>query len=88
MFMDTKVLSGVSSDIQCSSSKGTIWKLSSSSELSEHTGVLSGVWLSAELKNRHLHTGLGGVSGVMQSVVVTGLNECEESFAMEWVSQQ
>ena len=66
------------------------------SELSKHTGVLSGVWLSAELKDKHLHTGLGGVCGVLQGVVRTGLNEvcsmletceCKESFLMEWVTQ-
>ena len=33
--------------------------------------MLSGVWLSAELKDRHLCTGLGGVCGVLQVVVVT-----------------
>ena len=40
---------------------------------SEHTGVLSGVWLSTELKDRHLHTGLGGVCGVLHGEVRTGL---------------
>ena len=35
--------------------------------------MLSGVQLSAELKDRHLHTGLGGVCGVLQGVVVTVL---------------
>ena len=28
---------------------------------SEHTGVLSGAWSLSELKDRCLHTGLGGV---------------------------
>ena len=67
-----KVLSGVSSEVQCSSSKGSIWKSSSStsSELSEHTGVLS-----AELKDKHLHTGLGGICGVLRGVVGTWLKE-------------
>ena len=31
--------------------------------------------VSAELKDKHLHTGLGGVCGVLQGVVGTGLNE-------------
>ena len=66
---------GVSSEVQWSSSKGTVWKSSSSSELSEHTRVLSGVELFTELKGRCLHTGLGGVCGVMCGVVETGLNE-------------
>ena len=37
--------------------------------------MLSGMQLSAELKDKHLHTSLGGVCGVLQGVVGTGLNE-------------
>ena len=37
--------------------------------------MLSGVELSATLKDRYLHTDLGGVCVVLQGVVVTGLNE-------------
>ena len=58
----------------CSSSRGTVWKSSSSSS-SEHSGVLSGVLLSAELKDKHLHTGLGGVCGVLHGVTGAGSNE-------------
>ena len=35
--------------------------------------MLPGVKFSAELKDRHLCTGLGGVCGVLQGVVVTVL---------------
>ena len=44
-----KVLSGTISDVQCLSSSGTVGKSSSSSGLSEYTGVLSGSWSSSEL---------------------------------------
>ena len=37
--------------------------------------MLSGVLLSAQLKDRYLGTGLGGDCGVLQGVVITGLNE-------------
>ena len=37
--------------------------------------MLSGMQLSVELKDKHLHTGLGGVCGVLQGAVRTGLNE-------------
>ena len=37
--------------------------------------MLSGMQLSAELKDKHLCTGLGGVCGVLQGVVRTGLKE-------------
>ena len=78
-----KVLSGISSEVQCSSSSGTIWKSSLSLELLEYTGVLSGSWSLSELKDRHLCTGLGVVCGilwgvmvtVLQGVVLTGLKE-------------
>ena len=74
MFMDTE--SSVRCFFRSSSSKGTIWKSSSSSsELSEHAGVLPGMQLSAELKDKHLCTGVGGVYGVLKCVVGTGLNE-------------
>ena len=69
------VLSGISLEAQCSSSRGTIWKSSSSSSSSEHSGVLAGVLLSAELNDSHLHTSLGGVCGVFLGVTGAGLNE-------------
>ena len=81
-----KVLSGTISDVQCSSSSGTIGKSSSSSGLSEYTGVLSGYWSSSEmsedtgvlsgswslseLNDRQQHTGLVGVCGELQGVIV------------------
>ena len=52
----------------------TIEKSSSStSELSEHARVLSGVRSVLELKDRHQLTGLSEVCGVLQGVVVTVL---------------
>ena len=81
-----KFFSGVSSEVQCSSSKGTIWKSSSSSsELAEHTWALSGMQLSTELKDKHLHTGLGSVCGVLQGVVRTGLNEACSMLEAWWM---
>ena len=69
-----KVPSGTTSDVQCLFSSGTIGKSSSSaSDLLEHDGVLSGVWSVLELKDRHQLTGLLGVCGVLQGVVVTVL---------------
>ena len=68
-----KVLSGTISAVQCSSSRGTVWKSSSSSEC---TGVLSGSWSSSELSevnDRWQHTGLVGVRGELQFVMVTVL---------------
>ena len=44
-----KVLSGTISNVQCLSSSGTVGKSSSSSGLSEYTGMLSGSWSSSEL---------------------------------------
>ena len=70
--------------MQCSLSRGTVWKSSSSSS-SEHSGVLSGVLLSAELKDRHLHTGLGGVSGVLHGVTGAGLNEVCSILDTWWI---
>ena len=35
--------------------------------------MLSGAWSLSELKDSHLHTGLGGVCGVLQGVMVTVL---------------
>ena len=35
--------------------------------------MLSGAWSLSELKDRHLHTGLGGVCGVLQGVMVSVL---------------
>ena len=75
-----KVLSGTISAIQCLSSRGTVWKSSSSSEC---TSVLSGSWSSSELSevnDRQQHTDLVGVHGelwcfmvvVLQGVVCAG----------------
>ena len=78
------VLSGTSSVVQCSSSKGTIWKSSSSSR---HTGVLAGVVLGVggassevslslcELNDNCLHTGLDGVCSALRGMTGSGLNE-------------
>ena len=66
------VLSGTISVVQCSSSIGTVWKSSSSSECS---GVLSGSWSLSELlevNDRWQCTGLGGVCGEPQYNVVAG----------------
>ena len=71
-----KGLSGTISDVQCLSSSGTVGKSSSSSGLSEYTGVLSGSWSSSELlevNDRWQHTGLVGVHGGLQCVMVTVL---------------
>ena len=71
-----KLLSGTISDVQCSSSSGTVGKSSSSSGLFEYTGVLSGSWSLSELlevKDRWWHTGLGGVCGELWGVMVTVL---------------
>ena len=68
-------LSGISSEAQCSSFRGTVSKSSSSSSSSEHSGVLAGVLSSVELNDSHLHTGLGGVCGVLHGVTGTGSNE-------------
>ena len=71
-----KVLSGTISDVQCSSSSGTVGKSSSSSGLSEYTGVLSGSWSSSELSevnDRCQCTSLVGVCGELWGVMVTVL---------------
>ena len=68
-----KVLSGTISAVQCSSSRGTVGK---SSSTSEYTGVLSGSWSSSELlevNDRWQHTGLVGVHGELQCVMVAVL---------------
>ena len=65
------VLSGTISVIQCSSSIGTVWKLSSS----ECSGVLSGSWSLSkllEVNDRQWHTGLRGVHGEPWFGVVAG----------------
>ena len=59
-------------EVKCSSSRGTVWKSSSSSE---HSGVLAGVLSSVELNDSCLHTGLGGVCGVFHGVTNAGSNE-------------
>ena len=46
---------------------------SSSSELSEHAGVLSEEWSVSELKDKWWCTGLVGVCGELQGVMVTVL---------------
>ena len=61
------VLSGTISVVQCSSSIGTVWKSSSSSdELSgELSHELPGSWSLSELPRRNIrwwHTGLGGMA--------------------------
>ena len=66
------VLSGTISVVQCSSSIGTVWKSSSSSESS---GVLSGSWPLSELSEVNIWwqcTGLGEVSGESQCGVIAG----------------
>ena len=66
------VFSGIISVIQCSSSIGTVWKSSSSSECS---GVLSGSWSLSELSevnDRQQHTSCGGVSGELQCSMAAG----------------
>ena len=90
------VLSGTSSVVQCSSSKGTIWKSSSSSS-SRHTGVLAGVALCVSgassdvplslhaLNDNHLHTGLDGVCNVLHGVIGLGLNEAFSILDTWWI---
>ena len=68
-----KVLSGTISDVQCSSSSGTVGKSSSLSGLSEYPEVLSRSWSSSELNDRQWHTGLVGVCCELQGVTVTVL---------------
>ena len=68
-----KVLSGTISDVQCLSSSGTVGRSSSSSGLSECTGVLSGSWSLSELNDRQWCTGMVGVCGELQGVMVTVL---------------
>ena len=71
------VLSGTISVVQCSSSIGTVWKSSSSSECSGVlcSGVLSGYWSLSELlevNDSQQCTGLQEVCGESQCSVVTG----------------
>ena len=68
-----KVLLGTIFAVQCSSSSGTVGKSSSSSE---YTGVLSGSWSLSELlevNDRWQCTGLVGVHGELQCVMVAEL---------------
>ena len=70
------VLAGTISVVQCSSSRGTVWK-SSSSECSGVlcSGMLSGSWSLCELlevNDRWWCTGLGGVSGELQCGMAAG----------------
>ena len=88
------VLSGTSSVVQCSSSKGTIWKSSSSSR---HTGVLAGVALgvggassdlslsSYELNDNCLHTGPDGVCDALHGMTGLGLNEAFLMLDTWWI---
>ena len=68
------VLLVISLETQCSSFRGTVWKSSSPSSSSEHSGVLAGVLSPVELNDSHLHTGLGGVCGVLCGVTGAGSN--------------
>ena len=86
------VLSGISSEVQWSSSRGTVWKSSSSSLSSEYSGVLAGVvlgvcgvLLSVELNDSHLHTGLGGVCGLLHGVTGSGSNETCSMLETWWI---
>ena len=79
------VLSGISLEVQCSSSRNTVWKSSSSSLSSEHSGVLARVLLSAELSDSHLCTGLGGVCGVFLGVTGAGLNKVCSMLETWWI---
>ena len=81
----TNVLSGISSEAQCSSFRGTIWKSSSSSSSSEHSGVLAGVLSSVELNYSCQHTGLGGVCGVFHGVTGARLNEVCSMVETWWI---
>ena len=68
-----KVVSGTISAVQCSSSRGTVWKSSSSSEC---TSVLAGSWSSSELlevNDRWQHTGLVEVCGELWCLMVVVL---------------
>ena len=67
------VLSGNISGSQCSSSRCTVWKSSSSSEYSDE---LSGSWSSSELSevnDKWQHTGLGGVHGELWFILAVVL---------------
>ena len=79
------VLSGISLEVQCSSFRGTVWKSSSSSSSSEHSGVLAGVLSSVELNDSCLHTVLGGVCGVFLGVTGAGLNEVCSMLETWWI---
>ena len=68
---------GISSVVQCSSSKGMVWK-SSSSSLSKRYIGLGGVDVgdgAGELNESLCHTGLVGVCGGHCGVVSSGLKE-------------
>ena len=79
------VLSGISSEAQCSSFRDTVWKSSFSSSSSEHSGMLAGVLSSVELNDSHLHTGLGGVHGVFHGVTGAGWNEACSMLETWWI---
>ena len=79
------VLSGISSEVQCSSFRGTVWKSSSSSSSSEHSGVLAGVLSSIELNDSHLCTGLGEVCSVFHGVTGAELNEACSMLETWWI---
>ena len=79
------VLSGISLEAQCSSFRGTVWKSSSSSSYSEHSGVLAAVLSSVELNDSCLCTGLGGVCGVFHGVTGAGSNEACSMLETWWI---
>ena len=86
------VLSGTSLVVQCSSSKATVWKSSSSSS-SRYTWASVGVALgtggvSSEvslLSEGHLHASLGGVQNVLCGMTRSGSNEACSMLDMWWI---
>ena len=91
------VLSGTSSVVQCSSSKGTVWKSPSSLSSSRYTWASAGVALRAggtssgvsllleKLNVSHLHTSLGGVQNLLHGMTGSGLNEAWSTLDMWWI---
>ena len=70
------VLSGISLEVQWSSVRGTIWKSSSSSSSSEYIAVLN---------DKCLHTGLGGVCGILHGVTCAGSNDACSMLETWWI---
>ena len=91
------VLSDISSEVQLSSFRGTIWKSSSSSLSSEYSGVFAGVVLrfgevtsgvassSDGINNSPLCTGLGGACNVFHGVSGSGSNEVCSMLETWWI---